>query len=144
MRVSQFLLTMVALAYAVIPPIVDFNTTHALHADWPGHARFHMVWLVVANSALGLFAIYQIWRRPSSGGLVTGGVISAIVLGAFFVSAATMSLYDGTLSDTNGVAPGPAGIDANLFLFSILFLINAIGLVGAFRGSGTLRLSNAP
>lgn len=139
MSFSKILLGLVALAYVVIPPIVDFNSTHALHADWPGHARFHMVWLVLANSALGSFAIYQIWFRANHGGLVTGGVISAIILGAFFVSAATMPLYDGALADDHGVAPGPGGIDSNILLFSLLFVVNAFGLLWAFRKSRSLR-----
>ncbi|MEM9225241.1 MAG: DUF6640 family protein [Pseudomonadota bacterium] len=126
--IGKALLTLTALIYAVLPPIVDFNASHAVHPDWTGHARFHMVWLVGANSFVGLFAIYQIWMRADRGGPVIAGILSAIVLGSFFLAALTMPLYDGALVDPGGVEVAPGGIDANLFLFSIGFAINAVGL----------------
>ncbi|MEM9739164.1 MAG: hypothetical protein AAF829_04785 [Pseudomonadota bacterium] len=127
--IAQILLTLAALMYTVAPPLVDFNTTHALHPEWTGHARFHMVWLVVANSLIGLLALFLIWARANSGGLVLGGIMTAMILGGFMVAAITMPLYDGALADAaGGVEAGPGGIDSNLMLFTIGFLINAAGL----------------
>ncbi|MEL7028394.1 MAG: hypothetical protein AAGL49_04110 [Pseudomonadota bacterium] len=131
MRSAQVLLTVVALCYTVAPPLVDFNPTHALHPDWPAHARFHMVWLVIANSLLGLLAIHQIWWRVAQGGVFVGGAISTFILGAFLLSAVFMPLYGGALTDEGGVAPGPGGVDLNLTLFGTAFGINALGLVWA-------------
>ncbi|MEO0466911.1 MAG: hypothetical protein AAF216_10230 [Pseudomonadota bacterium] len=127
--ISQILLTVAALIYTVLPPLVDFNMSHALHPEWSGHARFHMVWLVVANSSLGVLALYLIWGRANQGGLVLGGIITALILGAFMVAAATMPMYDGALADVGGVEPGPGGLDANLLGFGMAFAINAFGLV---------------
>lgn len=130
---AKALLTLAAIIYAVIPPIVDFNATHAVHPEWIGHARFHMVWLVGVNSFVGFFAIYQIWMRADRGGPVVAGILSAIVLGSFFLAAVTMPLYDGALADPGGVEVAPGGIDSNLLLFSIGFAINAVGLFLAAR-----------
>ncbi|MEM8935129.1 MAG: hypothetical protein AAGC77_01825 [Pseudomonadota bacterium] len=133
MKVSQIILTIVALLYIVAPPIVDFNPSHAVHPEWTPHARFHAVWLVITNCMLGLLAVYLIWRRSHAGGQVIAGVISSIVLGSFFLSALAMPLYDGALSDEGGVAAGPGGLDSNSVLFGVLFLINLVGLFLASR-----------
>ena len=130
---SKALLTLTAIIYAVLPPLVDFNASHAVHPDWTGHARFHTVWLVAANSCVGLFAIYQIWMRADRGGPVIAGILSAIILGSFFVATLTMPLYHGALADPGGVEAGPGGIDSNLLLFGVAFTINAVGLFLAAR-----------
>lgn len=127
-KLSQIILTGVALMYAVVPPIIDFNPTHALHPEWPEHARFHMVWMVITNSILGLLAVYLIWFQSRQGGQMIAGAISAIILGSFFLSTLAMPLYDGALADEGGVAAGPAGLDSNLVLFGVLFLINMFGI----------------
>ncbi|MEM8917463.1 MAG: hypothetical protein AAGE37_01280 [Pseudomonadota bacterium] len=132
-RIIQVLLTLAALAYTVAPPFVDFGATHALHPDWTGHARFHMVWLVITNSLMGFLALYQIWWRAEQGGLILGGLISLFVLGGFMLAGLFMPLYDGALTDAGGVEAGPAGIDANLFLFSIALTLNVIAMVWALK-----------
>ena len=53
-KIAATLLTLTALVYAVVPPIVDSNPTHILNPEWTAHARFHTVWQVSVNSMLGL------------------------------------------------------------------------------------------
>jgi hypothetical protein len=45
-KIAAALLTLTAIVYAVIPPIVDINATHILNPEWTAHARFHTVWQV--------------------------------------------------------------------------------------------------
>ena len=122
--IAKILVTLGTLTYTVGPPISDFNTSHAMHPDWPGHARFHEVWLVVTNSALGLLALYRLWRHDQ---LQLAALLSALVLGGFWAATAARFLYGGTLTDLQGIETQILGIDANAFLFSIASLLILAG-----------------
>ena len=45
--ICRVIFTIISIALTVGPTIADFNKTHATHPDWPGHARFHVVWQVL-------------------------------------------------------------------------------------------------
>ena len=48
--IGMILLTVAAIQYGFVPPIVDLTETHVFHQEWPPHARFHMMWLLTAGS----------------------------------------------------------------------------------------------
>lgn len=118
--IGRILMTAATLMYGLAPPLVDFTTTHVLNPDWTSHARLHTVWLIVTSSALAAFALYLLWFRPGSRSMVL--ILGLSVLGGFFVSAASAPLYGGALHDEGGV-PLMLGMDANLFSFSLAFLL---------------------
>ncbi len=138
---GKLLMTLAIAAYTFIPPIVDPVTdTHVFHPQWTPHARMHTVWLLGANSGVGLLALMLIWRSgPSQMPRIhLAGLLSAIVFGAFFLSASTVSLYGGALTDVSGgVEPGPFGIDANLFTFAAASTLLAAGWLMSTRGYRT-------
>lgn len=113
--------------YAFVPLVVDLGSTHALHPQWPPHARMHLVWLVVTSCAVGLVALRFVWRTPwSRASASLAGLLSLCVLGGFFLSAATHPLYAGALHDPGGVPPvGP--VDANLLAFTVALALVAVG-----------------
>jgi hypothetical protein len=130
LRTSRILITIVTLMYGIIPPLVDLTETHVFHPDWTSHARFHMVWLLATNSGFAILALYLMWmsRLDAQFRIRAGGIIGLIVLGGFFVSALTSSVYGGSLVDPVGGVPPIMGIDANLFVFSPMLAIVLIGL----------------
>lgn len=136
----RLLFTIVTLWIVVVPPIVDMTPTHAHHPDWPGHARFHMVWLLGVNSSVGLLALYLLWA-PSPNArarLRLAGLLDLIILGAFFLAAFTMGAYGGTLSDSEGgVRPLPGGFDANFVAFGVLLILVLVGFVRDRGGDGS-------
>ena len=121
MTIAKILLTLTALFYSLLPPLVDLNLSHALHPDWVPHARLHLVWLVTTNSLAGLLAIWLIWRHP--GGALIGGAISACVLGGYLIAAAFMPVYGGALSDVVG-----SGTAIDILVPGTMFFLNAVGL----------------
>ena len=46
--IARVILSALCLALAVIAPLIDFNESHATNPLWTGHARFHLVWQVIA------------------------------------------------------------------------------------------------
>ena len=125
---GRILMTMATLMYGLIPPLVDLTETHVFHPEWTPHSRMHMVWLLVTNSTLAVVALYLLWlkRENCSFGISLAGVLGLCVYGGFMLSAATMSMYGGSLSDKGGVPP-IFGLDANILAFSTGLLILLIG-----------------
>ncbi|MEM1403877.1 MAG: hypothetical protein AAGG55_11145 [Pseudomonadota bacterium] len=136
---GKLLITISILAYTVIPPIVDLSTeTHVLHDGWLPHARMHTVWLLGVTSGIGLLALYLLWSHgPDHKGQVNLSVfLSAIVFSAFYLSALTMPLYGGALTDMEGgVGQGPFGIDGNMFTFTVATALLLVGWILSSRGT---------
>lgn len=125
---GRILMTMATLMYGLIPPFVDLTETHVFHPDWTPHSRMHMVWLLGTNSTLAMVALYFLWlyKENRSFGVSLAGVLGLCVYGGFMLSAATTTMYGGSLSDKGGVPP-ILGLDANILGFSTALLILLIG-----------------
>ena len=129
-RTGLWLMTIGIAIYTFIPPVVDILTpTHIFHPDWTAHARFHTMWAILSASAVGMVALWMLWRGPRAGlvGINVAGAISSCVLGAFLLAAATMPFYGSALSDANGVPPLAGGMDANLLTFGAALLMILVG-----------------
>lgn len=130
-KFGKLLMTLAIAIYTFIPPLADIITdTHVYRADWMPHARMHTVWLVGVTSTLGLASLYLLWRRGensiSDTNIAAG--ISACIYGSFLLSAASMQLYGGALSDPHpGGELSVLGLDVNLFIFSIATMILGLG-----------------
>jgi hypothetical protein len=105
--VGRVLMTLATLIYGVLPPFVDLTETHVFHAEWTPHSRMHMVWLLGTNSAIAVLALYFLWlhKANSAFGVRLAGILGLCVFGGFWLSASTISLYGGALSDKGGVPP---------------------------------------
>ena len=68
--IGNILLSAVAFGLAVMPLLVDFNESHATNPLWTGHARFHLVWQVLALTITGIIIILLLWVFPSFSNLL--------------------------------------------------------------------------
>ncbi len=116
--VGRVLMTLATLIYGVLPPFVDLTETHVFHPEWTPHSRLHMVWLLGTNSAVAVLALYFLWLHKANSpfGVRLSGILGLCVFGGFWLSASTISLYGGALSDKGGVPP-ILGMDANILIF---------------------------
>ena len=130
--VARILLTIMAIMLCIGPAKADFNSTHATNPAWPGHARFHVVWQVVTNSSNTLVMLFLIWVPVVQYDLQLKLVVCliAILLGSFYVTLACMKIFEGSLSDPNGIKPfvfklpgRTVKVDTNLFGFTLLSLV---------------------
>ena len=136
MALPRILLTLTALLIAVLPQVVDWTPTHIFHPDWPGHARFHLVQLLMVNSALGVYALWILWGpgELTPARVQRAGFLQVIVLGAFFLSMALRGFSGATMTDrAGGVSQLAGGVDPNTALFSVLF---AVVLFALWRARG--------
>ena len=137
MNIGRILMTVAIAVFTFIPPFPDLGTeTHVFHPEWLPHARLHTVWLLGVTSGVGLVALYLLWgpRRDDAFCRNVAGALGVCVYGGFMLSAATMSLYGGGLTDVHGGIEGTLlGIDANLATFSIALIVLIAGWVMAAR-----------
>lgn len=133
MKLTKILIGIPTLWYGLVPPIIDFSTSHVLNPNWIGHARFHMVWLLILKMFLSFFCLVLIIKKIPNEivGLRIAGLISLSVYISFFISTISMNLYGGTLSDDNGIAP-MFGINTNVLVFIPLTILLLIGVYRSF------------
>lgn len=126
--VPRVLLTIVALWLTIVPPLVDFTSSHVFHPEWTGHAKLHMVWLLGVNSGLGLLCLYLLWSSGPYEALRMrlANLLCVMILGAFFLAAFTRGLYDGTMTDVGGVAELAPGVDANAAVFAVMLVLSVV------------------
>lgn len=130
--IAKVLLTIAAIQYGVIPILVDFSDTHVFHADWPPHARFHLVWLLAIGGILAGYVIANVWIFSSNRLAVLRPIslLGCIVLSAFFLAAIFRSQYGGSITDA--IEPHDIlGVNANIFSFAIasVFQITAVAIL---------------
>ena len=126
--IGRILMTLATLIYGAIPPFVDLTETHVFHPEWAPHARMHMVWLLGTNSAIAVLALYFLWlyKANNAFGVRLAGILGLCVFGGFCLSAFTISLYGGAMSDKGGVPP-ILGMDVNIVVFSLALLVLLVG-----------------
>ena len=125
---ARILLTIAAVQYGLVPLIIDLSPSHVFHAEWPPHARFHMVWLLSLSASMGVFAVWLTWwkSRQYEHYLRLACVPGFIVLGSFFLATLLITSYGGALANPAHEIT-IAGIDGNLFAFSIALVLQGTG-----------------
>ena len=130
-QTGRVIMSLAIIAYTVLPPIVDLTTnTHVFHEGWLPHARMHTVWLLGVTSSVGLLALYFLWLRGGDTRRFNthlAATLSLLVFGSFFVSAGTMTLYGGALTDVARENTVILGLDGNVLLFSSATVLLLIG-----------------
>lgn len=96
---------------------IDLNRTHATNPEWPGHARFHLVWQAVSTSLLCGVEVALVWWRGADVELrfYLAAVLMCIPLLAFLAAVISRKMYGGALSDPNGIPPARVSISGKTF-----------------------------
>jgi hypothetical protein len=122
-RAAQVALTLGALIYGAVVPLLELNETHVWDPAWVPHARLHEVWQLITNSGFALLSLWWIWlerrtRLPA--------VIAAVITGGFLAAYVLRDGYGGSMAHSNGVEKRLAGINLGVFGF---VLVNAFSLI---------------
>ncbi len=140
--IPRILMSLMALAIAIGPMFADFNKTHATNPLWPPHARFHVVWQVLTQAGISVVALVLLWRASPDYvlHLYLAAALIYVWLLTFFMTLASIKVYQGALRDVNGIEPFRFNImgkvrevDTNLFgvvLFTALNTVAALLIRG--------------
>jgi hypothetical protein len=87
--------------------VIDLNRTHATNPDWPGHARFHLVWQAATYAWLALLEIVLVLAEGpfQEQRLYLAAILAGAPMFGFFAALIWRGNYRGTLSDLNGMQP---------------------------------------
>jgi hypothetical protein len=107
--ILRIIYSLVSVLLVIGMSFADFNKTHATHPDWPGHARFHVVWQVLSYYPIAIMNLFILWiyfpnfYYPYQ--LYFWLFWYFTFLGTFIFTILAMPLYGGTLSDKGGRKP---------------------------------------
>lgn len=118
--VAEIALSCLCLIQGLATLAIDFNQTHATNPLWPGHARFHVVWQSCGVALLSLLELVLIWLHSTyrKEAFYLASVLAAMSPLAFLIAWLGRKIYEGTLSDPNGIPP------VRLMLFGTRFSID--------------------
>lgn len=117
------ILALCVLPFGLLTPILEISPTHVFNPDWPGHARLHVAWQLVTNSALALLCVWLAWRRGKGRLAAT---IAFIVTCGFLFAFALSRFYGGTMRHSDGSELLVGGINVAVALMTL----SALGLAG--------------
>ena len=138
---AQVALTFVSVIQAIATVTIDFNRTHATNPLWTGHARFHLIWQSSTIVLLSVLGLVLIWHQgpDEAQRFYLAALLAALSPLGFMTAVVSRRVFDGTLSDTNGIRPARVkllgtvlSIDLNLATV-VTALMSLIGIIWFFR-----------
>ncbi len=110
---------------------IDLNRTHATNSDWPGHARFHLVWQAATYAWLALFEIVLVLANGpfQEQRLYLAAILAGIPMLSFFAALIWLRKYRGALSDPNGIRPVIIAARGSVFRIDLNLVTEAGGLL---------------
>ena len=125
------ILTSVCLILAGIGPLLlDIGDTHLFNPSWDEHSRVHEVWRLATNFMMTSLGLYLIWNKNM---LSIASLLSLCMILGFMVSIITMPLYNGLAVGIGIDELDPFGIPLNIFSFILVFLIQIISILLAYK-----------
>jgi hypothetical protein len=125
------ILTSVCLILAGIGPLLlDIGDTHLFNPSWDEHSRVHEVWRLATNFMVTSLGLYLIWNKNM---LSIASLLSLCMILGFMVSVITMPLYNGLAVGIGIDELDPFGIPLNIFSFILVFLIQIVSILLAYK-----------
>jgi uncharacterized membrane-anchored protein YitT (DUF2179 family) len=105
--IARDLLAAFCLLQGLATVAIDLNRTHATNPDWPGHARFHLVWQTAAFAWLALLEVplVLVGGPLLEERFYLASILACVPIFGFFAAFIARRIYKGTLSDPNGMPP---------------------------------------
>lgn len=128
---SKLLITFGVLFYVLVIPYLEWNHTHVFNPDWPPHARFHEVWQLFTHIALGVVALWLVWRH----GLINlPAIISSCVMGGVVFSH-TLSSHVGGSVQSGNLSRHILGLELAVFVAVAVIVMSVLALVLARKSN---------
>lgn len=118
------------------PILRDAGPTHLLNPSWVGHARFHLMWLLVFMALSGVANLWLIWRVADRRAWFTAWAWQACNVLGFWGAAALSGGYSGLVIDPEFHVT-IFGLNENIFVFVVLGALSLFTLGLLLRGGTT-------
>lgn len=121
-------LVLLLLPVGLLMPILEVGPTHVFNPDWPGHARLHEVWQLIAHLLLAALAI---WLAAVRGQVRLACLIGLAINGAFLLAVLLAPAYGGTMRHSDGTELAAGGVNlAILGMMAVTAGLLALFLTG--------------
>ncbi|MGH8528903.1 MAG: hypothetical protein ACRETN_03530 [Nevskiales bacterium] len=119
--IAKVLVTIGVLAYGLLVPMLEINTTHVFNPAWVAHARLHEVWQLATNSSLAVFCLWLAWfkndvRLPS--------LVTVFVTGSFLFAYAARGIYGGSMVHPDGSEKLIMGFNGGVVVFGLVVILS--------------------
>lgn len=91
---TKILLTLSAMIFTFVIPILEINATHVFNTEWPTHAKFHEVWQLFTNTGIGLVCLWLTWYKNN---LSMAGVLNMLLVSGVLFAFAMQDYYGGSI-----------------------------------------------
>lgn len=127
---NKLVVTGYAAVFLVLIPFLEISDTHLLNQEWPGHARLHEAWQLLANGMLAATALILVWRK--------GRAFPALLLGLplsvpFLIAWAFQHTYGGSMLHTDGTQIAVYGVNAAVPIMAALLLASLVAILIEWR-----------
>lgn len=126
-RLTLVAVTMNAIVFALLIPVLELNSSHLTNPLWPSHARLHEAWQLLTNAAIAILALGLAFSHRDS--LVA--IVLCLITGvSFLIAWATSSSYGGSMLHSDGTQMAIAGVNVAVLVVAAL---TSLLVVSAFR-----------
>ena len=130
MTIPRLLTSLCLILAGIGPLLLDIGDTHLFNPDWDEHSRVHEVWRLATNFMIAFLGLYLIWKKNMH---AIASLLSLCMILGFMISVITMPFYNG-LAVGNGIDElDPFGIPLNIFSFILVFLIQIVSILLAYK-----------
>ncbi len=112
---TRIFVSLNALMFVLLVPLLEVSDTHLFNAEWPPHARLHEAWQLATNMALSLLALVLVWKsnRP------VAAVVACLAICLPFVAVWLLQgVYGGSMQRSDGAELAAFGV--NIAALSVL------------------------
>lgn len=126
-RLTIVAVTMNAIVFALLIPVLELNSSHLTNPLWPSHARLHEAWQLLTNAAIAILALRLAFSGRDSWVAIALCLITEV---SFLIAWATSSSYGGSMLHSDGTQMAIAGINVAVLVVAAL---TSLLVVSAFR-----------
>lgn len=124
--IAKVLVTAGVLAFGLLVPVLEINSSHVFNPEWAPHARLHEVWQLATNTALAVFCLWLVWGKNN---IRLPGVLTLFITGGFLFAYTIRGVYGGSMVLSDGSEKAWMGINLGVVVFGLVVILSVLAMV---------------